>query len=81
MRNLQKSALFIQDKTSKKDFYCIKESKDTRRNFLPALNDIVFLPFSSSMNGFIYNKSQSYQVIEVRCDYINDVLYIFLKRI
>ncbi len=81
MNPINKTRLLIQDRIYKENYFCITEATEINKSQLPMLNEVVKIPFSSTINGFIFNKEQSYKVTEINNDFIEGALLIFLARI
>ena len=78
MKNITKVEMYVQDSTNKESFLCIHEAKSWSRADIPKLGELVVLDDAFALDGFEYKKRTVYKIIEVRNDYIEGVLLLFL---
>ena len=81
MKPIKKAQLLIQDATNNENYFCVAETEELNKERLPKLNEHVFLPISSCLNGFCYKKNRMYLVTEINNNYEEGILYIFLTKI
>ena len=80
MTPINKVSIVIQDISNTDHFFSITETKEIDRGFLPMLNETVVLPFSSCLNGLIFNKTKTYVVTEIKSDFTTGILTFFCTR-
>ncbi len=80
VKPITKFVIAIQDTCIKLHYRKIVYQKISVKKRMPVQGEFVIFPFTSSMDGFIYNKEHTYFVDFIRSDYTNGLITVFLKR-